>query len=124
MGRDNMADNNYTDKEVDGLDDTAGRVETYHNAVYITVKRYGREIKEGWAKFDPAHGREFAAHILAACDIAEGIPPRPAAIEDVPLQYEHRADINEASSLEFIPYRDNRGRFPMAGDDSDTEDGE
>lgn len=88
----------------------------------VSGSRIELAIRQGvsnkWAAsvMTPAQARELAKMLLQAADVADGVPTRPM-ITDMPLQYVHLA----TDDLEFIPYRDNAGRFPMAGDYDDIE---
>lgn len=73
-----------------------------------------------------AQARELAAMLLQAANVADGLPARPTAIEDVPLQYEHRADNDKSTPFRPLPSEmrlEDNGAYPVIrlADDSAQE---
>lgn len=109
-----MADNLLIELELN--ERTGMRVQAWKHQADIPncvsiVKRDGKLEHELY----PSEARELAAMLTEAADVADGLPARPATIEDVPLQYVARADFKAPDSDPAI-----HGRL-VAEDTSDVE---
>lgn len=67
-------------------------VDVAYGILSITVWRYAADVST--MALLPAQARELASMLIAGADIQDELLARPA-INEIPLQYEHRADTSK-----------------------------